>query len=323
MIFRLFIILSSFIFSDYLGGYSGSNFRYSTNARNMALGNSLISEYNQGFNSFSNPALLSQVKNLEAGMSYFPMSLDRYIQTLSISQSLSEKSGASISLFNSGVSNIQGRNSENESIGEFNSSEGYLMLSFGADVYNKFSFGLNLKAIFNNIDSYSATGIAGDLGFLYKLSDDLVLSGVLNNIFGKYVWDGLGSGSSEEDLLGVNSLGIKYNMLSFMRIEKWNILDANFFARVDHMSPDNLNLFRLRSGLEIIRVMDINPNYKLILRLGQIQNKGVENFDSKILLGLGFKMENIQFDYCLDFGKENEGLSNLFSISFIKKIYAK
>ena len=26
---------------------------------------------------------------------------------------------------------------------------------------------------------------------------------------------------------------------------------------------------------------------------------------------------------CLDFGKENEGLSNLFSISFEKKLYAK
>ena len=54
MIIRLLILLSSLSFSDYLGGYSGSGFRYSTNARDMALGGSIITEYNQGFNSFSN-----------------------------------------------------------------------------------------------------------------------------------------------------------------------------------------------------------------------------------------------------------------------------
>ena len=80
MIFRLLILLSSFIFSDYLGGYSGPNFRYSTNARDMSLGGALMSEYNQGFNAFSNPALLSKVEKLEIGLSYFPMSLDRGFQ---------------------------------------------------------------------------------------------------------------------------------------------------------------------------------------------------------------------------------------------------
>ena len=83
MIFRLLIVLSSFIFSDYLGGYTGSNFRYSTNARDMSLGGVLISEYNQGFNSFSNPALLSQIRSLEIGASYFPMSLEQNFILLS------------------------------------------------------------------------------------------------------------------------------------------------------------------------------------------------------------------------------------------------
>ena len=64
---RIYIILliCSFSFADYLGGYPGSGFRYSTNARQMALGNSIISEYNQGFNAFSNPALLSKTKKYD------------------------------------------------------------------------------------------------------------------------------------------------------------------------------------------------------------------------------------------------------------------
>jgi len=295
----------------------------------MALGNSLMSEYNQGFNSFLNPALLSQVQDLEAGMSYFPMSLDRYVQTFSISRSLSKNGGASLSLFNSGVSNIERRDSYNNSIGEFKSSEGYVMLSFGANIFEwrslidpnlsqKLSFGLNFKAIFNNIDEYSATGIAGDIGFFYKLSDNLALSVVLNNIFGKYVWDGLseGSGSFEENIMAVNSVAFKYNMLSFIKSENIDISDVNFFTRVDYMNLDNLSLSRIRSGVEIGQVID--SNYKLNLRLGLIQNRGVEVFDGKILLGLGLKMKNFQFDYCLDFGKESEGVSHLYSISVAK-----
>ena len=109
MIFRLILLVTSLVFSDYLGGYSGSGFRYSANARDMSLGGSLMSEYNQGFNSFSNPALLSKVRNLEVGMSYFPMSLDRFVQTFSVSRSLSSLGGASLSVFNSGVSSIQGK----------------------------------------------------------------------------------------------------------------------------------------------------------------------------------------------------------------------
>lgn len=311
MIFRLLILLSSFIFSDYLGGYSGSNFRYSTNARDMSLGGALISEYNQGFNAFSNPALLSKVEKLEVGLSYFPMSLDRYIQTFSISQSLASVGGASLSVFNSGVSNIEGKDFYNNSTGDFNSSEGYVMLSFGSKLGSKLNAGLNIKVIFNNIDEYSAKGVAGDFGMLYDLSDKLTLSTVLNNIFGKYLWDGLSAGSTsfEEQLPGINSLAIKYDMSSVL--ESLPLSNVVLFSRADYMNVDNLNLSRVRSGVEV--------NYlSYAFRLGMIQNKGIGNFNAKILLGMGFKNNFFKFDYCIDFGKEGEGVNNLFSISFIR-----
>ena len=309
--FRFLILLSSFIFSDYLGGYSGSNLRYSTNARDMSLGGTLMSEYNQGFNAFSNPALLSKVEKLEIGLSYFPMSLDRSIQTFSISRPLSSAGGASLSIFNSGVSNIEGKDFYNNSIGEFNSSEGYVMLSIGSGLGNRLNTGLNIKVIFNNIDVHSATGIAGDFGMLYNFSDKLTLSVVLNNIFGKYSWEGLKSGSAsfEEELPNINSLAIKYNMSSLL--EGLSISDIIFFSRVDYMSVDNLNLSRVRSGMEL-------DYLDYTFRLGVVQNRGIGNFDAKILLGMGFKNKIFKFDYCIDFGKENEGISNLFSISFIR-----
>ena len=40
-----------------LSNLKGSSFLVGTNARELALSNSLVSSYNMGFNSFSNPAL--------------------------------------------------------------------------------------------------------------------------------------------------------------------------------------------------------------------------------------------------------------------------
>ena len=62
--YRVIIILTlwlSFVFSEMIGGYPGSGFKYGTNAREIALSGSMISNYNHGFNAFSNPALLSKI----------------------------------------------------------------------------------------------------------------------------------------------------------------------------------------------------------------------------------------------------------------------
>ena len=63
-------ILFSLSFSETIGGYAGSSFRYGTSAREIALGNALISN-NDGFNALVNPALLSDLESNEYGFSYF------------------------------------------------------------------------------------------------------------------------------------------------------------------------------------------------------------------------------------------------------------
>ena len=104
-----YILFLSLIFSQNTGGYPGAGFRYGTNAREVSMGGSMNSVYNKGFNSFSNPALLSKVKTDEYGLSYFSMSLDRFIQAFSLTRSLGSSAGASLSFFNSGISKIEGK----------------------------------------------------------------------------------------------------------------------------------------------------------------------------------------------------------------------
>ena len=81
----IFVVSLSFLFST-SGGYAGASYQYGSNARAIALSNSLVSNHNKGYNPFTNPALLGRESSkLEYGFSYFPMSLDRSIQTFSIS----------------------------------------------------------------------------------------------------------------------------------------------------------------------------------------------------------------------------------------------
>ena len=310
MIIRLIIILIGFNFADYLGGFSGSSFRYSTNARDMALGNTLVSEYNEGFNAFSNPALLSSVTYSEIGVSQFAMSLDRYIQAFSFSQNLSDNSGASISFFNSGVSDIDGRDLYNSSTGKFSSNEGYLMLSFGTRLNQKIDFGFNIKTIFHNIDQYSSNGISADIGIIYNISNKLKASLIIDDLFGEYSWEGLSetSASFKESLPMVSSLGISYKINDSVKS----------LSKIDYVSPNDFNLFRFSSGIEIDKDL-------YIIRVGAIQSNGLNNesFKAKFLIGIGANVGTlggrvIRLDYCIDFGQENEGISNLFSLSFIK-----
>ena len=304
----IIILICSFSFSEYLGGYPGAGFRYSTNARDMSLGNSITSEYNQGFNSFSNPALLSRIKKYEFGASYFLMSLDRYVQVLSLSRNLSSSAGTSISIFRSGVGQIEGKDFSNQSTGVFDSSESYVMLSFGSDLTRFLSFGFNLKAIFNEIETYNASGVSADIGLLYRISDQIVLSMMVNDIYGEYVWE---DSNQKEALPVIAGAGLKYSLND----------NINLFSKVDYMKPEDRNLYRLRMGAELNK-----SNYAI--RAGLIQNSEKYDFkineaesildDFKILLGFGTNINDfLKLDLCVDLGNE-EGISPLFSLSFIR-----
>ena len=133
------------------GGYAGAPFRFGSNARAVSLSNSVVSTLNNGFNAMTNPALLSQLEKTEFGASLFPMSMDRSIQSFSLSRRLPPTAGVAISLFRSGIDNNYGYDNSGENTGlSYNSWEGYAMLSFGT-TFNKLSIGVNIKSLNNSL----------------------------------------------------------------------------------------------------------------------------------------------------------------------------
>ena len=72
MKYLISIILScTILFSEISNLGSGAAYIYGTNAREFSMGNTLSSVNNYGYNAFSNPALLTNVKDLEFGVSLF------------------------------------------------------------------------------------------------------------------------------------------------------------------------------------------------------------------------------------------------------------
>ena len=276
--------------SDYLGGDQGAGYRYGTNARSVSLGNALSCDQITGFNAFANPALLSKAESIEIGSSYFLMSLDRYVHAISVSRNLSSFGGASLSYFESGVSDFSSKNS-------------YLMFSFGSKVFSNSYVGINVRALFLSIDNQKSNGFGGDLGLLHEFSDKLSFSLVINNIFNSNVWD---ETNLSDNLPQINRFGARWNLNNNIKIH----------SMIEHTNTSGLEIYRFKNGLEMDR-----KNYSL--RLGFVQRKGQfsnEVLDFKVLAGLGIDINflesnKIRLDYCIDFGKENEGISNLVSLS--------
>ena len=305
MRYRYFIltIALTFLFSN-SGGYAGSIYQYGSNARAIALSNSLVSNYNKGYNPLTNPALLGrEAAKLEYGFSYFSMSLDRSIQTFSISIPVPPSASMGFSLFMTSVDDIQGADASGNYTNSYNAWDGFGMLSFGLD-FSKLSAGLNIKILKSEIDVYGASGIGVDIGFLYRLSSRHQFALLMNNLHAKYTWDI--ASLYEEKLPGILSFGgsskIGESILSIYQIDyslKSKILLCKIGVELDMFSLKNIPM-DIRLGLNNNNDL-LNPSFGFGYNI-LMQNK----------LNLGI-------DYAIDLGMEDEGISHLFTLTFNKR----
>jgi hypothetical protein len=168
----------------------GSAMRMGFGARGMAMGNSLSAVYDDGVTSYYNPALVpfQTEKNLTA--SYGILSLDRSLNCLTYTVPLKPNAGLSISIINSGVASIDGRNSDGVQTGTTSTSENAFMLSFGIRPKSNFSFGLTMKVYYSSLyQGVSSATTAFDAGIVYIPVQDVTCAVVVQDINGHYKWD--------------------------------------------------------------------------------------------------------------------------------------
>ena len=315
----ILIIIFGLLSADYGGGFAGSGFRYSSNAREFSLAGALVADKTSGFYAFSNPALLNYARSSHLGLSYQYLSMDRSIQSFSFVKDLPPTAGMGLAVLRAGTENIQGRNSMNEQTKIFSAQEIEGIISFGVSFNSRLAFGINIKAFFSNIapeiiNLQRGGGIGWDLGFLYKFHRHLIFGGFLENLNSSYNWKMTkynDQDSYEEILPKTLKLGMIYTGYKGVSI---------YFQEDMVSTPSKYINYRARLGIEY----RLANNLKL--RGGLKQTRGVMTSDEKNGInlkpsfGVGiplkiWKREYMQMDYALDPGNVGEGLSHLFSFS--------
>ncbi|MDQ3022176.1 MAG: type IX secretion system protein PorQ [Bacteroidota bacterium] len=161
------IVISKTSFSQDLTTY---NFlKLDLGARPSALGGSFNSNTNDVISIFYNPAALSTLTSTQAKIGFFKYLLDINSGNIAYGQRLKDAGyiGGGIRYMNYGTFDKFDEQSTN--LGTFNANDLAISLGYSNIYKNNFHYGVNLKVIYSNIDEYSSTAIAADIGVLYTI----------------------------------------------------------------------------------------------------------------------------------------------------------
>ena len=263
-----------------LGGTAGAYSRLGFGARGMGMGNALTAVTSGDAVGYYNPAALpfAQYRNVSA--SFGILSLDRRLNFLSFTQPLGgnytvdtltetkrrNRAGISAGIINSGVGNIDGRDSDGEPTGILKTSENQVFLGFGTQLQNGLAIGLNVKYLYHHLytDVNSSTfGI--DFGMMFPVSSYLTLGATARDIISKYSWN-------TASIYGQNGTQIDDKFPQLYTLGAAYLLPESLgFAAVD-VQFSNQSTTTLRFGVEVPLIPE------LMLRAGidriDIKEKG-------------------------------------------------
>jgi len=173
-----------------MGSQPGAFSRLGFGARGIGLGNAMVANTQGDVVGYYNPALLPWMESRHAAAAMGVLTLDRRLNFLHISLPLPPNAGVSAGVINSGVSDIDGRDSDGRPTGPLRTSENQFFLGFSLRFKAGFSIGLNLKLYYYQLyRDISSTTVGLDIGALYEVSEALTIGGAIRDLNSKYKWD--------------------------------------------------------------------------------------------------------------------------------------
>ncbi|NGP86969.1 hypothetical protein [Fodinibius halophilus] len=239
------ITLGAFALQAQHAGRAGAFSRLGFGPRGMAMGNALTAVTQEGIYGYYNPALVAHAKQgNQVDLSTAAMSFDRSLHTLSSTFQLPPSAGASISVINANVNNIDGRTSDGYHTNMLSTHEYQFAAAAGISISKKISVGIGVKYylsdLHNELDNATTVGL--DLGFLYILSDQLQLGGTVKDLLASYNWDSTplwgDNGSSHSDpfptqlRVGVSYQPITKLLVSFDSGQEFYEKESTTFLRL-------------------------------------------------------------------------------------------
>ncbi len=192
------VVLVSFAAAQ-IGGKAGAYSRMGFGARGLGMGNALTAVTTGDAVGYYNPATLPYAAYRNISASFGILSLDRRLNFLSFVQPLGggndtaanrARAGLAAGIINSGVTNIDGRDSDGEPTGLLQTAENQAFLSFGTSLRNKLALGVTIKYLYHHLyTNVNSSTFGFDLGVLYRVSDRLTLGATARDFSSKYSWD--------------------------------------------------------------------------------------------------------------------------------------
>ena len=183
--------------------YAGEFMAIDVSARAQALGGAFSALSNDVYATFYNPAGLAQIQTTQVGFTHTQQFISSInYDYLGFAKPFGSNKAIGFSLIRLGVDDIKdsraaailGTNGElldidESQIDKFNSSDYVFFVSLGNRVNSRLSWGFNMKLIRRNLN-HSANGLGFDAGLLYKVNNNLKISGMFRNITSTLVaWD--------------------------------------------------------------------------------------------------------------------------------------
>jgi hypothetical protein len=172
--------------SSWVGAFSRMGF----GTRGMAMGNAGNAVIHGTLGSYYNPASVAftSAPTLEASMGM--LSLDRSLNFLHFTTRIPPGAGVSVSVINSGVSNIDGRNRDGRHTTMLSTSENIFSFAFGLRFSERLAGGLAFKLLYFDLyEDMSSTTIGIDFGLVYQANRNLTLGVNVKDVNSKYEWD--------------------------------------------------------------------------------------------------------------------------------------
>ena len=280
----------------------GAFSRMGFGARGMGMANAMSAVKDGSLVSYYNPALVVFQEGNSFQTSYSLLALDRSLNFLNFTRKFQfgkkempdgtivprSTAGISAGIINSGVSKIDGRDSQGNQTETLSTSENQFFVAVANKFSDKLSLGVTFKFYYYKLfEEVTANGFGLDIGALYSISNEMALSVVITDLNSKYEWDtgkiyGSSGSISKDKFPLMKKIGLSY------RFDEPKIIAAVEFE------SSNAGTNYLRFGGEY------NIHENLYLR-GGLDRLNLSNFDFPVRPSLGlsyfYTLNSVKFGF--------------------------
>lgn len=285
--------------------YSYGFLRYNSGARAASMAGTFEAINEDAAALFYNPATINTVSQMPFSFTYLKHTLDINSGNISYIKQYEDVGIFSVSAIYSNYGSFNAADRQGNITGTFGANDLAFAVNYGNELDTNLYYGVAVKYIFSNIDKYSSSALAFDIGILYNFADERTSVGasILNAGFQLSSYDGVSESLPLDIRLGINHQLVGLPLL----------IGFSFHNLADNANNFGEKLLNFSIGGEFNFGKHVN------LRLGydnytrKYTTPSNEKKLSGFSAGLGIKTKYFNFDYALS-QVSSTNLLNRFSI---------